>query len=268
MKLGEIIPSDIARVIVKAINRGKQPSTVLHIYNLMHKMFSDAIELFEILDKNPVKKRLRPVVSNIERTYLKPDEVCSFLQSIKDHHLGSIIWIICLTGLRSGEATALKWDSIDFDNNEILIKRAWNKGLRKMQEYPKGKRQIRVPMINELNEYLKEKSRGKLPNNFVTLNSQGQFVHYEYLRDNLKKLLKKASLKKVSLHELRHSTSEIFINSGASKEDISRLLNHKTTAVTNRYIHRTDESLKRLANKIILFNPNEEFKTTAEIGKK
>ena len=59
-----------------------------------------------------------------------------------------------------------------------------------------------------------------------------------------------AQIPKVSPHELRHTCTEIWIQMGASIEDIRRLLNHKSAETTQRYIHRTDDRLMTLANSI------------------
>ena len=64
------------------------------------------------------------------------------------------------------------------------------------------------------------------------------------------RLCEEAQIPKVSPHELRHTCTEIWIQMGASIEDIRRLLSHKSAETTQRYIHRTDDRLLSLANSI------------------
>jgi site-specific recombinase XerD len=55
---------------------------------------------------------------------------------------------------------------------------------------------------------------------------------------------------RVTPHELRHSCTELYVQAGASAEDLRRLLNHKSLAATIRYMHRTDERLQRIASQV------------------
>ena len=68
--------------------------------------------------------------------------------------------------------------------------------------------------------------------------------------NGLRRLCQEALVKRVSPHGLRHSCTEIWIKNGASLEDIRRLLGHKTTETTLRYIHKTDDRLIKLAKEI------------------
>ncbi len=250
LRLTEVTSRDIQRVLTSAKEKGRKPRTVAHIYAFLHKFFNDAVDHFEYLQKNPVLKKHRPKIVEEESEFLTPYEVSNLLSAAKDEDIGPAIWIMCLTGLRPGEVVALKWDCIDLFKREIIIKRAWDKKMRVMREHPKGKRQTRVPMVPELVNYLLYKKQDQEGTDWVTTNCNGDFVHYEYFRRRLNLIFKESGIKRVTPHQLRHSATEIFVNGGANREDITRLLNHKTSAVTSRYMHRTDERLRKVADNI------------------
>jgi len=61
-RLQKVAPIHISRVLKRMSDMELSKQMQLHVYNLMHKMFEDGIELFEALNRNPVIKRLRPDV--------------------------------------------------------------------------------------------------------------------------------------------------------------------------------------------------------------
>jgi integrase len=217
-------------------------------------MFEDAVEYYELVDRNPVKKRFRPKIHRIERDFLSPEESWKLLEYSKHHHYGPAVWVALLSGLRPGEVQALRWNAIDFDRCQILIRATFNKKLRTIQDHPKQKDWGRAPMPKPLFDYLFELSKGKKPEDFVCPHwIYGGMMSYEaFVQRGLPSLCKKAGVKRVTPHELRHSCTEIYVQAGASAEDLRRLLNHKSLTATIRYMHRTDERLLAIAGKIDL----------------
>lgn len=79
---------------------------------------------------------------------------------------------------------------------------------------------------------------------FVVTGKNGGMLNYRVLLYGLKKLCVETGVHEITPHELRHAATELYIHFGGSNlEDIRRLLNHKTSACTMGYIHRTDDKL-------------------------
>ncbi len=66
----------------------------------------------------------------------------------------------------------------------------------------------------------------------------------------LKSFCVSVGLTPVTLHELRHSCTELWMDNGANIEDIRRLLNHKSSQTTARYIHRSDNRIRDIADQL------------------
>lgn len=252
-KLISITSRDINNVLIEAAKK-LQPGSVLHIYNLLHKMFFNAVDHFEFIDKNPVKRKFRPFVQYKERSFLEPDQVWDLLFYARNHYLAPAIWIMALTGLRAGEVCALKWDSVDFERRQILIRSTWNKKIRKLQDYPKGKKWTRVPMPEPLLDLLKGYRDHRDQCEFVCQSIDSGFLQYEQLLYQLKKLCKQAEIPVITPHELRHSTAELYFNQSASIEDVRKLFNHQDATTTKLYVHRTDSRLQAIADQIQIPN--------------
>lgn len=91
---------------------------------------------------------------------------------------------------------------------------------------------------------------------FVVLNQKGGFLAYANYLLGLRRLCDEAGVRRVTPHELRHSCTELYVQAGASAEDIRRLLNQSSLTATARYMHRTDERLSGIAERVgDVFNP-------------
>ncbi len=244
-RLLDVGPQDVDQVLKKAGER-LAPQTVKHVYSMLRKMFVDAVEHYGLQVTNPVLRRYRPRIAHRHRAFLKPAESWRLLESVSEHYLGPAIWLGTLAGLRISEIQALRWSGVDFDTAQISIRAAYNRKEKRLQDHPKQEDWGRVPMMPALRDYLLER-RGE-HGAFVAPGRDGSsMLSYETMEDALKRLCRKIGLHPLTPHELRHSCTEIWIDAGASAEDIRRLLNQKSLTATAHYIHRTDERLSRLA---------------------
>ena len=87
---------------------------------------------------------------------------------------------------------------------------------------------------------------------FVAAGRGGRMLAYKTLLYGLKDLCRKVGVTVITPHEMRHSWTEVWVKFGASVEHLRRLLNHKSLTSTKAYLHRTDEELTRLGDRIDL----------------
>jgi integrase len=254
--LTEITKIDISNLLGKLKEKGLSSGTRLHIYIILNKLFRDAIEFYEILLVSPVRKDHRPKLSEIRRNFLKPNESRRFLNSVVDHQYGIAYWIMLGCGLRIGEVQGLKHGDLDLEQGVIHLKRQWHEKELKFAEL-KNRRETVVQMPTALVEFLKSKLSKQMPPEApVVTNSVGNMAERKKIYSHLKRACKAAGVKELCPHELRHSCTELWIEMGASIEDLRRLLNHKSSVSTQKYIHHTPERLSRLATQI---NMNEDL---------
>ena len=255
MALGDIRSPHIGVLLGRLYKRGLSSSTILHVYNLLHKMFGDAIDYYEFIEINPVKKHDRPKLKKKSRNFLKPEEAVRFLKFCERHPLGPAVWIGILSGLRPSEIQALKWESVDFENKEILICAGYKRKVKRVENYPKQRDWGRAPMPDDLCTYLAQFRVGMKNTDFVVQGPNGTMLKYEYFYGALKRVCKQAGVTEIRPHELRHSTSELYFNNGATVEDIRRLLNQSSLNATAAYIHKTSDRVKLLAKNVVSLLP-------------
>lgn len=251
MKLSEVKRPYIVDVLAEMERLGRSNQTRLHVYNLLHKMFEDAID-DELIQRSPVHKKDRPDPPETERDFLEPKESLLLMAAMKDHWLGPVIWIGLWCGLRPCEIQALQWKHVDRPRGQILIRQAFKRkaGINKIEPFPKQKKWGKATMPKQLVEYLDQIRGAKTDEDFVAPAKGGGMLNYIVLWRELKGACRKLGLKEITPHELRHSCSELWVDAGATEVDVGRQLNQRSPSTTSKYMHRSDSRLDALSERV------------------
>ena len=252
MKMSEVQAPDIGKVLRRMEMKGIGAQQRRHVYNLLSQIFDRAAEYDQIISVNPVSKRDRPDVMPVERTSLKPEQARQLLQAAKGDPISPAVWIAVLAGLRTSEVQGLTWGAVDFDSNLIHINQAFKRKTGVMEPYPKQKKRCSSPMMPALKEYLLPLSTGKRDVELVVSRPGNVVMANSALTDGLKRLCRRAGLPIITPHELRHSCTELWLENGATEEDIIRLLNHSGASSVRRYIHKTPDRLLKIGQTICI----------------
>jgi integrase len=166
----------------------------------------------------------------------------------------SSFWIILVhlfltalrTGMRVGELIALKPGDIDFNGSFIEVRQS---AVRGEISTPKSGKDRRVDMSTELKKVLKahltarkeetlKKGWKKLPE-WLFYNNVGNLIDINHLRKRVfYKALEKAELRKIRVHDLRHTYATLRIQSGHNIADVSKQLGHHSINITvDTYYH-------------------------------
>ena len=137
---------------------------------------------------------------------------------------------------------------MDFERGHILIRASFNNKEGRLQEHPKQEDWGFAPIPSALRDFLM--GRRSEPETFVAPGPAGGMLSYHTYQGALPRLCVAAGVPEVTPHELRHSCTELYVQAGASAEDIRRLLNQSSLTATARYMHRTDERLLGIAARV------------------
>jgi integrase len=264
IRLIEFEKADAALFMTKLQNKGLGEQTRLHIFNLLHKMFDDANEIFDVRETNPFIKKLKPRVAETERNFWSPVQTRAFLHSdtVQKHRLRRAFWIMLYAGLRTGEMQALRRKNLFLETGDIVLTEQW---VRKEKRFGpmKNDKSHRIPMPQALVDFLEADLDPSMDaETFVVSNQNGSMLSHSVLGKGLSAAIKAAAeelkdtgkiptgLPKITPHELRHSCTQIWEEEGGTTRDMQNLLNHSNEKSTRRYMHKADQRLKELSNRL------------------
>jgi integrase len=223
----------------------------------IHSIFSTAINKAvdeELITHNKyrnisIKKDDR--LSDIKENFLTKEQVDTFLEAAKaskPHHY-MFASLIIRTGLRKGEAIALTWEDINFEEGTLSVNKARGKNGLKA---PKTKSSIRTiaidnTLISELKTFRTWQKKNKIKYGQVYIdspcvltNADGSPLSEFGTNKIIDSILKKTNLHHISPHGLRHTHAIMLLESGADIKMVSDRLGHSSIDMTaNVYIHIT-----------------------------
>ncbi len=187
------------------------------------------------LDTNPAQYAERPRDQDKEIEVLTPEEIRRLLEAQEDP-LRTLLLTAVLTGMRQGELFGLKWEDIDFERHQIHVRRAlWHGQL----VTPKSRRSRRaIDMPPTLEAALRRLSAQKR-SEFVFCSEAGTPINADNFRHReFPRALKRAELRHVRFHDLRHTYTSLLVAQGAHPKYIQAQLGHASIQTTlDRYGH-------------------------------
>lgn len=174
------------------------------------------------------------------------------------------ILLMLTMGLRAEEVCGLEWKNIDFVKNTISITKVLikDKGIFYFKE-PKTVGSIRTisapselmiklkKLKNKHNEYKLGGILEKDYDDLVCLNSALRAFSTRSLWENFSDFCKKHNIRKIRLHDLRHTHATMLVLSGTDFKTISNRLGHGDIKITlNRYSHVLEEMDKKASDNI------------------
>jgi len=239
-KLDEIFLLDLERIKKKMIATDRAPRSIQYVKSIIRQIYNFAadhkIYSGEVPTNNFLKKQR---IDNRRIRYLSPDEAGLLLKEIQKHSNTTYqVSLLSLnSGMRFGEIAGLLWQHVNTNRKEILVVDAKNGESRS------------VYMTEAVMQIFSEMHRGG-ENQLVFPAATGkkmQRVSNVFARAvnhlSLNEGITDRRLKFV-FHSLRHSCASWLVNSGVELPVIAKILGHKTLAMTMRYSHVNDKSVR------------------------
>lgn len=231
MILTSIRTVDVQKYVAGRLASGVSPSTAHKDLVVLKGMLKCAVE-WDYLLVNPASPVKAPKRPHIEKDALTPDEVNIFLSSL-DSKWHPVFLTLLLTGMRLGELRALMWSDIDWHSSTIRIRRSvW----RNTFQEPKSKNSIRtIVMSPKLASVLRDYKNWapKSPMGLVFCNEGGGILDDANLRHRVfEKTLSRAGLRKIRIHDLRHTYASLLINQGENLKYVQKQLGHASITTT------------------------------------
>ncbi len=213
------------------------PATIKHQLVLLTRLYNVAENWGMYSGDNPCRKVKKPKLNNQVTEFLSDDELNNLLNVLEkwdDKMSTSFILFSLYTGVRRGELFKLTWNNIDFERQFMVLKD------------PKGIADQTLPLSGKAVNVLKN-----VPKEYDT-----QWIFYGkngQQRTDFKgpwlRIKKAAGLPKhFRFHGIRHHFASSLVSHGADLYTVQKLLCHKDAAMTMRYAHLADKTLRDAVN--------------------
>ena len=238
--INEIKASDVRRWQAKLMSSPNNYSqTYLKKINTELNSIINYAKRFYDLNTNPCGKAGTIGKAKAEEMdYWTYDEYIAFSEGVKDKSLSYICFeVLYWTGMREGELLALSPADIDLDNKTISINRTYQriegKDVFTSPKTRKSKRKIPIPdfLCQELSDYIQ--SRYMLDADERLFPVTKSYLSHEMIRG-----CKNTGVKKIRIHDIRHSHASLLINQGCDALMLADRLGHEKVSTTlNTYSH-------------------------------
>ncbi|MDM1696078.1 site-specific integrase [Thiopseudomonas alkaliphila] len=247
--VGEVTKADILNARNKMAKRpGRGPSGVMSAksinnhMNILRMVMTEAADRYEFV--SPFRN-IKPL--KLQRVHIEPfslSEVETILQTVREDYRNYYL-VRFYTGMRTGEIDGLKWEFVDFQRREILIRETLIGGETEYTKTDGSQREI--PMFGPVYDALKKQyeATGKL-SKYVFCNREGKPLDHNNVTKRVwYPLLRALNLKKRRPYQTRHTAATLFLASGENPEWVARTLGHSTTEMLFKVYSRYVPNLTR-----------------------
>lgn len=224
---GGVLPGGRARRPLK----GK---TIRNCHGLLHKILGAAVRQ-RLIRANPCGDTALPEIVPYEMRFLTEPEAARLLAAVPAHWRPLVLLLVS-TGLRWGEACALRVRDVDVLAGRLQVHRSAHEAADGSIVYgtPKtarGRRTVTFPPA--VGAALAGLVAGKVRDALVFTSPMGMAVRTSNFRRGWVKWTAAAGLAGLRVHDLRHTQAAWLISAGVPLTAISQRLGHSTIAVTD-----------------------------------
>jgi len=259
MPLDKIRPRHIEALVQSLRDKGLADSTVRQVYTILRGALDIAVR-DGLLARNPAAALKRPAVERKEAKHLSADEVAALLKAAEGSRYHDMLALIAATGLRRGEALALRWPDVDLEAGTLRVKGtlARVEGELVVSE-PKTKQSRRTlplspALVSLLDRHRRTQAEERLragnlwtDTGHVFTTETGTPIDPRNVLRAVTSAAEKAGIDGVGVHTLRHSAATAWLEAGVHLKAVSELLGHHDIAITGDCYGHVSEAASRSA---------------------
>jgi integrase len=252
MRVGTAIS---AHTYMKQRGKPASASTVLRNLGVLAGILDNAVK-DKRLSKNPARgaDNLPKKSSKKRKRYLTHEEVDRFASAAATGSVSTLILTLAYTGLRWGEAGALKVRSVDFLRKRLRVRQSATWVQRECHLGSVKSWESRdVAIADFLLPLLARECEGKGPDDLLFEDPErGGYLYPPDLRSNRNgwwiRMCRDADLERLTPHDMRHTYASLSVSSGANVKALQKSLGHKSAAMTlDIYSDLFDSDLDQVA---------------------
>lgn len=246
-----------------------RPNTINRFVTVLRAACTQAVAISQ-MPRNPVIGVKIPRAERVEPETWDREETHAVMAVLTDSMYRLLYAIMLTTGMRPGEARALRWSDIDFDGGRVHIRTTITRDeqMRSMAgTSTKTNRSRQVPLDEEelaaLRSWKAEQNKLRLkcptpwnPGNFIFSKTDGRYLADTTWIDYHVRLCKRAGVRYIPLHGLRHTHATDELAAGTNAKIVMERLGHSSVKTTlDSYSHVSPtvhrEAAKALRQRLI-----------------
>ncbi len=268
--LTKLTPNDVRRLIRERLAAGCSPRTAGYAVTVLRMAIQQAVR-DGLVPRNVAALVERPRVGRAELEIWQQRDARRFLEATSGRPLGPLWAVLLGTGMRLGEALGLRQSDIDFAGRTVAVTGSLRPvschfrgidpngtvGPRLVRVEPKtnsGWRTVDLPgfALAALDGH--HDGTGATPRNVLGLvftSPRGTPLDPRNVSRAFEKDVALAGVRRIRIHDLRHTAASLMIAQGYTLHDVKRVLGHSSISMTSDvYGHLVEGRGRELADRI------------------
>ena len=233
-KLSKLDPLQVQSFYRAKLDEGLSAATVVKVHSTLSKALKQAVR-WRLIPLNVCESVTPPRVARTEIAPLDARQMKALLRTAEVTDLHALWVLLATTGLRIGEALALRWGDLDLEARTLRVNRTV---FRNEVSQPKTRSSRRTIKLSGLAiDALRQHPRNA---ELAFCTGSGKPINPSNLRNrSWKRLLECAGLPpRTRLHDIRHSTATLLLSRGVPVKVVSEMLGHADVSITRSiYAH-------------------------------
>lgn len=220
------------------------------LHNQLSAIFNHAVRFYDLHSNPAAKAGNMGTEERREMLFWTKEEYQKFAEEMMDKPVSYYAFqMLYWTGIREGELLALTPADFDFERGTVKISKTYQRlkgqDVITSPKTKKSNRTIQMPdfLCQEMQEFFKMQYGLKKKDRIFTVTKS--YLHHEMDRG-----AKAAGVKRIRIHDLRHSHISLLIDMGFSAVAIADRVGHESIEITYRYAHLFPSKQKEMANRL------------------
>lgn len=250
-RVNDITAADIRQWQNELIKIGYSPTYLKTINNQLSAIFNYAVRYYDLKSNPCAKAGSMGKCKAEEMDFWTGEEFRRFIDSVMNKRLSYMAFMtLYWTGMRLGELLALNPKDVDLEKKTISITKSYQRLGKKdvitPPKTPKSKRVITIP------EFLAADIKDYMDSLYDLQEDDRLFpITKYYLEHEMQRGIKESGVKRIRVHDLRHSHASMLIELGFSPLEIANRLGHEKVETTlNTYSHLYPNKQTKLAERL------------------
>ncbi|WP_322756372.1 site-specific integrase [Frankia sp. Cas3] len=262
-RLGTLRPGDVRTFLVAKREEGLSARTVQYLHAILRAALQHAVRE-ELLSRNVAKLVQPGPVRRDEINPLTAVEARALLAAAKGHRFYPLYAVAVALGLRRSEALGLSWADVDLVGRTLTVRQTLHRSDGQLVLFApktaKSRRTIPLPTIcvDALRAHCRRQNTERAQagerwqeTGLVFTTTIGTPIEPRNLNRHFYVLCAKAGVRRVRLHDLRHTCASLLLAQGVPARVVMELLGHSAIAVTmNVYSHVMPAASRDATDKI------------------